>query len=329
MKIINESCSGRIMGVVTKSLLVAVALVVGATTWAQDTTETIDHSEHVMDAQAMDHSEHMMDAQEMDHSEHMMDSEQMDHSGHDMTSASPQAAPDETELRDPHAYAEGTDFGPLGRPRLADEHNFWAVLVHRLEAVKTSDNSYGAFEGQAWYGRTYDRLNLKSELEVDSGEVLESRTELLWSHAIASFWDTQLGVRHDTGEDPDRTWMALGVQGLAPYWFHIDATFYVGEHADTAARLAAEYDMLFTQKLILQPTIETELYGQNDDERELGSGLASLTVGLRLRYEFTRQFAPYIGVEWSGQYGGTADHAREAGEPTEETSWVAGVHMWF
>ncbi len=306
--------------------------------WAEEAPETMDHSEHTMDAGEMDHSEHTMDTGEMDHSEHTMDAGETDHSEHTMDAAemdhsghadhAATTAQEDTTggvdgLRDPHAYAEGEDFGPLGQMHLADEHNFGAILVHRLEAVKTDDNSWLAFEGQGWYGRTYDRANLKLEGEVDSGEIHELRTELLWSHAIAPFWDSQLGARYDSGEDPDRTWAAIGIQGLAPYWFHVDATFYVGEHGDTAARFAAEYDMLFTQRLILQPKVEANLYGQNDEVRETGSGLSDLSVGLRLRYEFTRQFAPYVGVEWAGLYGGTADYARQNNSPTDETSWVA------
>lgn len=352
-----------------KSVVVSACLLISASiAWAEDAPEAMDHSEHMMDTEQMDHSGHTMDSDEMDHSghtidseemdhsghnmdsgetdnsEHMMDSEEMDHSGHTMDSdemdhsehaghatATAETAPaaGDDGLRDPHAYAEGEDFGPLGQIHLADQHNFGAVLVHRLEAVKTDDNSWFAFEGQGWYGRTYDRANLKLEGEVDDGKFHELRTELLWSHAVAPFWDSQLGVRFDSGEDPDRTWAAIGIQGLAPYWFHVDATFYVGEHGDTAGRIAAEYDLLFTQRLILQPKIEANLYGQNDEVRETGSGLSHLSVGLRLRYEFTRQFAPYVGVEWGGQYGGTADYAREANSPTNETSWVVGVHMWF
>lgn len=326
---------------VAKQLLVSIiALAFTSSAWGQEEAETIDHSGHEMGATEMDHSGHEMGVTEMDHSAHDTVPADTDHAGHDMDSgqtdqsepaaaALSTASTPEEDLRDPHAYAEGADFGPLGRPQLADEHHFWAVLVHRLESVHTSDNSWKAFEGQIWYGHTYDRLNLKSEIEADSGEIHESRTELLWSHAIAPFWDTQLGLRHDTGEARDRSWLAFGIQGIAPYWFHVDATFYVGEHGDSAARLEAEYDMLLTQKLILQPRAEATLYGQNDDERELGSGLSALTAGLRLRYEITRQFAPYIGAEWAGLYGGTADHARAANAPTEETRWVAGVHMWF
>ena len=319
------------MNKLKQTAVVALLLAVASAGWAQDDTGDIDHSDHTMDTGEVDHSGHSMESEEMDHSGHDMGSGETDHSGHGAAAATVQqgAGAEKEDLRDPHAYSEGEDFGPLGQIRLADQHNFGALLIHRLEAVKTDENSWTAFEGQGWYGRTYNRANLKLEGEFDSGELHELRTELLWSRAIAPFWDSQLGIRYDSGENPDRTWAAIGVQGLAPYWFHVDATFYIGEGGDTTLRFASEYDLLFTQKLILQPKIEANLYGQNDEVRGTGSGLSDLSFGLRLRYEFTRQFAPYIGVEWAGLYGGSAEFARADNDPTEETRGVAGLHLWF
>ena len=339
------------MKLILGSAIVVVTLALAGAVRAQDTSEAMDHSEHLnpsgesmdsseMESGEMDHSGHMEPSDEMDHSGHAMDSVEaddstpMDHSGHatqteETATASMEMSIDDDDLRDPHAYAEGEDFGPLGRPHLLDEAHFGAVLIDRLEYVQSSDNSWLAFSGQAWYGGTYNRANLKLELEADSGTVEHARTELLWNHAVASFWDTQLGVRFDSGETPDRTWAAFGVQGIAPYWFHVDATLYAGEGGDTAARLEAEYELLFTQRLILQPRLEANLYGQNDVDTGNGSGLSDLTLGLRLRYEITRQFAPYVGVQWAGLYGNAADYASNDNMPTEVTSWVIGLHMWF
>ena len=193
----------------------------------------------------------------------------------------------------------------------------------KCPAVSTHMLRMSRFRGR------FEAAGLQLEGEVDSGELHELRTEFLWSHAITSFWDTQLGVRHDSGEDPNRYWMAVGLQGLAQYWFHVEAMLYAGQRGDTAARFEAEYDMLFTQRLILQPRLEFNLYGQNDEIRETGSGLSNLSVGLRLRYEFTRHFGPYLGVEWAGLYGGTADFARAENKPTEQTRYLLGVRIWF
>jgi len=240
------------------------------------------------------------------------------------------------DARDPHANSGGhtLDSGPYVLPstqriRLADEHNFGALLVDRLERVDARDGNATAYEAQAWFGRDYDRLVFKAEGDIANGRLQEARTELLWGHAIATFWNTQLGMRQDSGVGPNREWLAFGVQGLAPYWFEVDATAYLGNNGRTAMRLDAEYELLLTQRLVLQPRLELNWYGKRDTALNLGSGLAEGTAGLRMRYEFTRQFAPYVGVEWARKFGETEDMARASGETTKETRWVAGVRFWF
>lgn len=247
-----------------------------------------------------------------------------------------QGGPAPADARDPHAYSGGytLESGPyaLGSPRqlrLGDEKLFGMVLVDNLEAVRSKGQNSGAYDLMARVGRDYNRLVIKAEGEVVGGKIKESRTEALWSHAVATFWDVQLGLRRDGGSGPARNWLAVGMQGLAPYWFEIDATAYVGEGGRFALRLAAEYELLITQKLILQPRVQANAFSQSDPARDLGKGLSDVTAGLRLRYEFTRQFAPYIGVEWAGLFGGTADMARAAGERTRETRIVAGLRFWF
>lgn len=250
-----------------------------------------------------------------------------DMSGMDQGSMQGGSAP--PDARDPNAYADGYDLGPIPRAHMGHEHSFGALLVDRFEAVHTSDNSSTAYDLQAWYGRTYNRAVLKAEGERDGGELQHARTELLWGHAVASYWDTQLGARHDSGVGPDRNWFGFGVQGLAPYWFELEATAYVGEQGRTALRFAAEYELLLTQKLILQPRLEANAYGKRDAERQLGAGLSDLAVGVRLRYEIWREFAPYVGIERTGKFGTTADYARDADEDTHDTQLVAGLRFWF
>lgn len=271
---------------------------------------------------------------EMDHSTMPeMDHSKMPGMGHgDMTGmehGNMQGGSAPVDARDPHAFADGYDFGPVPRPRLGDEHNFGSLLFDRLESVRTSDNTSTVYDLQAWYGRDYDRAVLKAEGDIDDGKLEDASTELLWSHAITAYWNTQLGARYDSGEGPDRSWLAFGFQGLAPYWFEMDVMAYVGEGGRSALSLAAEYDLLFTQKLILQPRIEADIYGKEDVEHGIGSGLSGLAAGLRLRYEIRREFAPYIGVEWAGKYGDTADIARAAGLDSKEMRTVAGVRFWF
>ena len=255
----------------------------------------------------------------------------MDHSNMQMQGGSAPA-----DARDPHAYSGGYVLGvgkyALGEQRqlyMADEHNFGSVLVDKLERIDGKDGNSTAYDMQAWFGHDYDRLVIKAEGNVAKGKLQDARTELLWGHAIASYWDTQLGLRYDSGNGPNRTWLAFGIQGLAPYWFDVDATAYVGESGRTALRLKAGYDVLLTQKLILQPSTEWSFYGKADPEKSLGSGLTDASAGVRLRYEFSRQFAPYVGIQWSHKFGSTASMARTAGELARDTRWVAGVRFWF
>ena len=237
--------------------------------------------------------------------------------------------------RDPHAYADGYTLidGPYALPGprqlvLADEHRFWAVLGDRVEY--DADGETGLYDVQAWYGTTFNRATAKLEGDVNDGRLEESQSELLWSRAFASYFDAQLGVRFDQfDQGENREWLAVGVQGLAPYWFEVDLTAYLGEQGRTALSFEAEYELLLSQRLILQPRAELDLYGQRDAANGLGAGLSDAALGVRLRYEFSRQFAPYLGVEWSRSFGDTADFARAAGESVRDTRYVAGVRFWF
>ncbi|MGS1116525.1 copper resistance protein B [Castellaniella sp. UC4442_H9] len=242
-----------------------------------------------------------------------------------------------SDARDPNVYSDGyvRNAGKYALPpsealMMSDMHNFGSVSFDRLEYVRARGNEWAAYEGEAWYGSTYNRAVIKAEGEVASGHLRESKTQLLWRHAVATFWDTELGVRFDHGRgEPNRQWLALGFKGLAPYWFDVDATAYVGPSGRTALWLKTSYDILLTQKLYLQPSVETNVYGKNDERRGIGSGVSDGTAGLRLKYEITRQFVPYVGVEWSSKFGKTADYARAEGEPKQETRFVAGLSFRF
>ena len=247
----------------------------------------------------------------------------------------PQGGSAPKDARDPHAYSAGTTLteGPYAlegneRLTLADEHPFYALLGDRLEYNEQANA--GVFDLQAWYGTTFDRLVIKTEGDFSEGSIEENQTDILWGHAVSAYWDTQAGVRLDYNkEGENRQWLAFGLQGLAPYWFELDMTAYVGERGNTAFTLEAEYELLLTQKLIIQPLAEITLYGKNDKQNELGSGLSSSAIGFRVRYEFTRQFAPYIGVEWSNKFGNTADYATSSGQSNNNTAFVAGIKFWF
>lgn len=203
------------------------------------------------------------------------------------------------------------------------------VMFDQLEIRDTEGPNTDRLEGQAWVGYDKHKLWLKSDIERRDGITESAELQVLASMAVAPFWDLQSGVRHDTKPGSTRSWGVIGAQGLAPYFFDIDAAVFVGESGRTAARFKAEYDLLFTQKLILAPTIEVNLYGQNDLETGAGAGLSNVEAGLRLRYEIRREFAPYIGVNWNKKFGNTADFARAKGKTVQDAQWVVGLRAWF
>jgi copper resistance protein B len=212
--------------------------------------------------------------------------------------------------------------------QMDDTAAFGMLLFDQLEWRHDDEDSMLAWDAQAWYGNDLTKLWLKTEgKRVDADN--EGRVELYLDRVLARWWNVQFGARQDFGEGPARTWAALGVQGLAPYWFEVEATGYVGEQGRLAATFSGEYEILLTQRLILQPKLELAAYSKDDPENGIGSGLANTELALRLRYEFRREFAPYFGVVWTHRYGNTADLARNAGRETDELQFVAGLRVWF
>ncbi|MDO8412166.1 MAG: copper resistance protein B [Gallionellaceae bacterium] len=299
----------------------SITLVTAQQAIAAEDMADMDHSS----MPGMDHSKMNPDS-----AAQAVDMQGMDHaSGGEMKGMSMQGGTAPADARDPHAYSGGFSVDHMASHKMADEAYLGGLRVERLEAAQSRDNAFHAYDLQSWCGKDYNKFVLKAEGEVDDGKLHEARTELLWGHAATTYWDTQLGVRYDSGLAPDRKWLAVGVQGLAPYWFEVNVAAYIGQQGRTALRLSAEYELLLTQKLIMQPRVEANFYGKQDAASELGSGLSSLVTGVRMRYEIKREFAPYIGVEWNSKFGGTANYARAAGERTSETRVVAGVRFWY
>lgn len=246
-----------------------------------------------------------------------------------MDTASMQGGAAPRDARNPDD-SDGYGYTAMPGMAMSDHSKQAMLLLDQFEYARGNHGDDGAFlDGQFWYGEDFNKLWVKSEGDYSHGKLEDLRTEALWSHALSSYWDTQVGVRQDLGEGPGRTWAALGVQGLAPYWFDIEATVYVGENGRTAARLALEHEELLTQGLVLQPKLEMSLYGKDDRQRGLGSGLSDTEIGVRLRYELARRFAPYLGLVWRQRYGHTADLARAQGRPASDLQVVAGLHVWL
>lgn len=200
------------------------------------------------------------------------------------------------------------------------------LRVDRLEHHWNGRHGSGqAWEAGGWIGGDINRLWLRSEGQRSGGRTQSADLEALYGRSISPWWDVLAGVRQDYLPGDRRTWVALGIQGLAPYKFETSATLYAGSGGQLMAKAEVEYDVLLTNRLILQPMLEATLAARDETGRGIGRGLNSLEGGLRLRYELSRRFAPYIGVSHERRFGGAADHAGEA----RDTHWVAGVRMWF
>jgi len=185
------------------------------------------------------------------------------------------------------------------------------------------------WEGEGWFGGDSHRLWLRSEGEIEGGEVAEGRHEILHGRPITTYFDLLAGVRYDLDAGPGRGWLALGVEGLAPYFFDVSATLYAGDAGRFAASADASFDLLLTQKLILEPSLGIEFHTRSDRTRLTGSGLSQFESGLRLRYEITRKFAPYVGVQYERAFGATRRIMEFSGEDGEKLQLVAGLRLWF
>jgi len=270
-----------------------------------------------------------------------------DHSHHAMPQAQQAAAPDEhAQHRQPATTGTDGDYRPPAltdadraaafpdlsghdmRGHMDDDPFVWMAMADRLEWQAGDAGDALAWDAKAWFGHDRGRLWLRSAGEREQGHAAEGGIEALWGKPLTPWWDVLAGVRHDLGHD-GRDWLALGVQGMAPYKFEVQATAWLGEGGQAALQAEVEYELLLANRLILQPRIEATAYARNDPLHGIGSGLSDVEAGMRLRYEIRREFAPYIGIERRHRFGGSAVYARAAGDATTETRWIAGIRMWL
>jgi copper resistance protein B len=212
-----------------------------------------------------------------------------------------------------------------------DKKPFAMALIDRLEYGDGEGPNTYLWDAQGWYGGDYNKFWWKTEGEgpTHGGGPENTEFQALYNRMISPFFGVQAGLRYDTNPGEDRGFAVLGIQGLAPYWFESDTAFFVSEDGDWSFRGEFEYELLLTQRLILQPRLEFNLSANDVPEYGLGQGLNDTEMGLRLRYEFKREFAPYLGVRWEQLYGETKDIAQRAGENTSNTSFVIGVRAWY
>ncbi|WP_156001129.1 copper resistance protein B [Sphingopyxis sp. MC1] len=227
----------------------------------------------------------------------------------------------------------GADAMAPVRARLYAEHgggSISTIMLDQAEVRVGSGETTYSWDGEARFGGDIDKLVIKSEGEGAFGGAFDrGEGQLLWSRAIGPYFDLQTGLRQDVGPGPSPTYAVVGVEGLAPYWFDVEAALFLSDKGDVTARIEGSYDQRITQRLILQPSAELNVALQDVREQGIGAGLSSAELGLRLRYEIAREFAPYLGYVWEGKIGRSAQLARAVGNDPSQSSVVAGVRFWF
>ncbi|GMV69015.1 MAG: hypothetical protein AMXMBFR76_14540 [Pseudomonadota bacterium] len=285
------------------------------------------HSEHAGsgdDHAQMDHGQ--QDRPQVDHSQ--MDHSEMDHSEMGNPALPREPIPPLTDADRSAAFPLLKDYHKHG----TSLNSFW--LMDQLEGANTDEGREIAWEGIGWVGSDLNRLWLRTKGHALDESLQRGRIEALYGRAIHPWWDAVVGVRQDFGDfggggTPGNNWAAFGVQGLAPYKFEVSATGYVGEDSETAAIVEVEYEMLFTNRLIANWGLEADWFGQSDPEEVIGAGLSTVEGGVRLRYEITRQFAPYVGFERERSFGKTSDLRGLSSHSRTDNRWVIGLRFWF
>lgn len=237
----------------------------------------------------------------------------------------------------PSDHAADALFDPAemarSREALRREHGAFRgsmVLFDLAEYQARKGGDVYRWEGEAWFGGDINRLLIKTEGEGTFGRPIEdTEIQALYSRAISPFWNAHVGLRHDIVPNPSRTYAVVGIEGIAPYWLHVTGQLFLSDKGDFRARLEGSYDERITQRLIFQPRVELNFSAQDMPAIGVGSGLTNFELGARLRYEIRKEFAPYVGVEWSGRNGDTARYARLAGDKPNAVNFVAGIRFWF
>jgi copper resistance protein B len=225
----------------------------------------------------------------------------------------------------------GTTSMARARDVLNSEHGgalISKVMANILEFTTASGDGGYRWDVEGWYGGDLHRFVVKTEGEGLGGEVDAAEIQALYSRALGRYTDLQTGVRYDF--EPDGlAYATVGAESLLPYWFDVEGAIFLSERGDAFARLEGSYDLRFTQRLILQPRLEVTLAAQDVPESDIGSGFSSAEVGLRLRYDIRREFAPYLGINFEKSLGRTADLIRASGGEVDDTTVVLGLRAWF
>lgn len=236
-----------------------------------------------------------------------------------------------TQIPPPLPANPASAVGPGMPAPVMDNRIFAHVLFDQFEGRTSGPNNQFRWDGEAWIGTDMNKLWLKSEGFANRSTVSDGDQEALYDRPIphTRYLDGQVGIRADLDSGPARTWAEVGIEGLVPYYFQFAPTLYIRDGGNVAGRLTGSYDLLLTQRLILQPEAELNLYNKDDPGRRTGSGLSDMDTGLRLRYEISRKFAPYVGFAYNGKYGRTAHYSRLARESTNDPRFIFGLRLWY
>jgi copper resistance protein B len=268
----------------------------------------------------------------MDHGQ--MDHSQMDHRqmGHAMPTEAQGAAPapPTDHYADRFFPPEDMERARMTMMRESGDGNFHQIIFNLAEYQARQGHDGYRWDGEGWFGGDINRLTVKTEGDgMIGGGVGAAEVQALYSRAVGPYFNLQAGARQDLGRGPDRTYATIGFEGLAPYMFDVEGAVFLSNKGDLLARLEGWYDQRVTQRLILQPRVELNFAAQDVPETRTGAGLADAELGLRLRYELAREFAPYVGISYEARTGRSADYARADGDDPDSTSLVAGVRFWF
>jgi copper resistance protein B len=255
---------------------------------------------------------------------------------HDMAGMSEPESPDAPPPRAPTDLAADRYYDPAAmasaRATLRQEHggDRLSLVMANLAEYQTGRGGGGyRWDGQAYFGGDINGLALTSEGSGASRTGLESaELQALYSRAVTPYFDLHAGVRQDFAPR-GQTYATVGFQGTTPGWFDVQGAVFISAQGELLGRLEGSYDLRLTQRLVLQPRAELNFAAKDTPATQTGSGLSEAELGLRLRYEIRRTFAPYIGIAYDAEAGKTADFARNRGEDVGGASFVAGVRAWF
>lgn len=258
---------------------------------------------------------------------------QHEHAGHADHAGQPEHAPSLYEGPPVTEADRAAAFPDLGGMQvehaMLDDPLNKLVLLDRFETQRTNEGALQRWDLSSWVGKSLTKLWIRTEGERLAGTTTHAEIEVLWGKSFARWWELLAGARADFEPGPTRNWAAVGVRGTAPYRIDLEATAYFGEGGRAALRVKSEYELLVTNRLILQPLAELNWYSQRDAAHGIGAGLADAEIGVRLRYEVKREVAPYVGLVAQRKLGGTADFARAAGYDPSDTRLVAGIRLRF